>query len=140
MTDRRVVVDASAVLAFVLQQGAAKTVAEVLPYAVIGAPNMTEVLYRAQERGYRNTADVLYSTLLETGLEVEPFTEDDCVRAAELIAMSRSTRRNDEDPTLSLGDGLCLALAERLNLPVTGGDLHWSTLDLKTQFFPLCMR
>lgn len=139
MNDRRVVVDASAVLALVLRQKAAPVVAQVLPHAVLPTPNMTEVLYRAIERGYQNTPQVLHDLLLDTGLQVEALTDDDTVRAAELIAESRS-RKSDDDRSLSLGDGLCIAVAERLHLPVTGGDTHWETLDLKTKFFPLRMR
>ncbi|TFV57747.1 PIN domain-containing protein [Geodermatophilus sp. DF01-2] len=137
MTGRRVVVDASAVLAFVLRERAAAVVAQILPYAVITAANMTEVLYRAPERGYRNSPQTLFAELLSTDLEVEPVTEDDSVRAAELVAASRAARSTADDRSLSLGDGICIAVAERLGLPVTGGDTHWGTLDLKTQFFPL---
>lgn len=140
MSDLRVVVDASAVLAFVLNERAAQTVAKLLPYAVIPAPNMTEVLYRAPERGYRDPLDTLYANLLDTGLTVEPFAAEDTVRAAELVTASRAARTPKDDRSLSLGDGLCLAVAERLNLPVTGGDSHWNTLDLKVKFYPLTMR
>lgn len=137
MTDRRVVVDASAVLAFVLRERAAPVVAQVLPYAVIPAPNLTEVLYRARERGYRNTPEALCRALLDTGLAVEPFTEDDSVRTGELIAASRAAKTSADDRTLALGDGACIAVAERLGLPVTGGDTHWTSLDLRVEFFPL---
>lgn len=137
MNDRRVVVDASAVLAFVLRERAAGVIGQVLPYAVIPAPNMTEVLYRATERGYRNAPDALYSILLGTGLHVEPLTGDDCVRAAALITTSRAARTAPDDASLSLGDGLCIAVAERLDLPVTGGDQHWSTLSMAVKFYPL---
>jgi len=137
VTARLVVLDASAVLAFVLDEHAGDTVRKLLPVGIIPAPNLTEVLYRAQERGYRNTPQALYTLLLETGLAVEPLTEDDAVRAAELIAASRATRNNRDDPSLSLGDGLCCAVAERLNLALTGGDAHWSTLDLKVDYFPI---
>lgn len=137
MTDRRVVIDASALLAFVLHQRAAATVASILPYAVIPAPNMAEVLYRAPERGYRNSPENLHADLLTTGLTVEPFTAGDSIRAAELIIASRAARAPHDDRSLSLGDGLCLAVAERLALPVTGGDAHWATLNLTVEFFPL---
>lgn len=140
MNDRRVVIDASAVLAFVLREKAAPVVAQVLPYAVLPAPNMTEVLYRAKERGYRNTPQVLHDALLDTGVHVEPFADEDTVRAAELVAASRAARTSVDDRSLSLGDGLCIAVAERLDLPVTGGDAHWEVLDLRTTFYPLRMR
>lgn len=137
MTDRLVVVDASAVLAFVLRERAAATIARVLPVAVIPAPNMTEVLYRSLERGYRGTAASLFDTLLGTGLEVEPLAPEDSIRAAEHMATSRRARTTEDRRTLSLGDGLCIAVAERLNLPVTGGDAHWQTISMTVTFHPL---
>jgi PIN domain nuclease of toxin-antitoxin system len=38
--------------------------------------------------------------------------------------------------SLSLGDGLCIAVAERLGLPVTGGHQHGEALDLAVEFVP----
>ena len=38
--------------------------------------------------------------------------------------------------SLSLGDGLCIAVAERLGLPLTGGDQHWSTVSSTVPFMP----
>lgn len=137
MSGRLVVLDASAVLAWVLNEKAGDTVAKLLPVAVVPAPTMTEVLYRARERGYGNTAAVLLADLLSTGLEVEPFLEADTVRAADLIAASRAAAKTREDPSLSLGDGLCCAVAERLGLKLAGGDNHWSTLDLDVEFLPI---
>lgn len=137
MTDRLVVVDASAVLAFVLREKAATTIARVLPVAVIPAPNMSEVLYRALARGYQNTAASLYENLLGAGLEVEPLVPEDSIRAAEHIAASRSATTTEDTRSLSLGDGLCIAVAERLNLPVTGGDAHWKTINMTVTFHPL---
>jgi PIN domain nuclease of toxin-antitoxin system len=40
---------------------------------------------------------------------------------SELIETSRRARQRPEDSTLSLGDGLCIAVAERLKLVITGG-------------------
>jgi PIN domain nuclease of toxin-antitoxin system len=55
------------------------------------------------------------------------------VRAAELI----STSKADPDVgSLSLGDGLCIAVAERLQLPVTGGDRCWAQVDATVPFLP----
>jgi len=42
------------------------------------------------------------------------------------------------DCCLSLGDGVCLAVTERLNLPVTGGDQLRAELPLTVQFMPFC--
>ena len=67
------------------------------------------------------------------GVEVERETGADVVRAAELVAASR---RSPAEGSLSLGDGLCIAVAERLGLPITGGDQHWETIVLRVWFLP----
>lgn len=90
MTERLVALDASAVLTAVLKQPRAGGVEKLLPVGVIPAPNMTEVLNVAPQRGYQNTPENLYAALLDTGLDVEPFTEEDVVRAAELLTASRA--------------------------------------------------
>lgn len=113
----------------VLKQPRAGVVEKLLPVGVIPAPNMTEVLNVAPQRGYQNTPENLYAALLDTGLDVEPFTEEDVVRAAELLTASRSASRDGR--TLSRGDAQCIAVAERLHRPITGGDTHWATLDVR---------
>lgn len=130
---RRVVLDASALLAWVLHERGAATVGRLLPFSVIPAPNLVEVLYRAPERGHRMSRDTLHTHVLAMGISVEPLTGADVVRAADLIGGSRAA---DADKSLALGDGLCLAVAERLDLPVTGGDLLWAELELRVRFLP----
>lgn len=78
------------------------------------------------------TPDVLLSAL-DLGVRIEPFTDQDSVRAAELI---RASRRGSSTTSLSLGDDMCLAVAERLALTVTGGVQHWGTCDLTVAFIP----
>jgi PIN domain nuclease of toxin-antitoxin system len=75
---------------------------------------------------------------LAMGLTVETFTASDVARAAELIAYSRVSHRDAQGDCLSLGDGLGLAVAERLELPITGGDQLWAALPLTVQFMPFC--
>lgn len=130
---RRVVLDASAILAWVFSERGVDTVDQVLPYAVAPVSAVVEVLYRAAEKGHRLARGELYESLLEMGIEVEPVTGEDAVRAAELIAASR---REPSPASLSLGDGLCIAVAERLGLPITGGDQYWSTVDMSVPFLP----
>jgi PIN domain nuclease of toxin-antitoxin system len=133
---RRVVLDASALLAWVLNERGAHTIGKLLPVAVIPAPNLVEVLYRAPERGHRMPASQLQEHALAMGLAVEPFTASDVTRAAELIAYSRACRRDAQGDCLSLGDGLGLAVAERIELPITGEDQLWAALPLSVQFMP----
>ena len=134
MTDpRRVVLDASALLAWVFKESGAAVIDRILPVGVAPASVMVETLYRAVEKGHRLSSDQLHEALLEMGLHVESITDEDTVRAAELITASR---RSPATSSLSLGDGLCLAVAERLQLPITGGDQHWETLELTVEYVP----
>lgn len=128
--------DASAVLAWVLHEDGAEVVEQVLAVGVAPASVMVETLYRAQERGHRSSSSELHDDLMAMGLAVEPVTDADTVRAAALIASSRRARSARSDPSLSLGDGLCIAVAERLDLPLVGSDGHWASLDLATPYRP----
>lgn len=134
--DRRVVVDASALLAWVLKEAGALTVDKILPVAVAPASAMTETLYRARERGSGLSPQEIYDSLVAQGVEVEPVIAEDAVRAAELIEASRRARQGSKASSLSLGDGLCIAVAERLGLIVTGGDNLWATLSLNVNYRP----
>lgn len=136
MTTRKVVLDASAVLAWVLNERGAGTVDRLLPVAVTPASGLVEVLYRAVERGHRLSSQELYGSLLGMGLNVESVLADDVVRAAELIATSRRVVNSAESRSLSLGDGLCCAVAERLELPVSGGDTYWEKVPMSVSYLP----
>lgn len=130
---RSVVLDASALLAWLLNERGAKTVDQVLHLGVVPVSVLVETLYRAVEKGHRLSAEQLQEALLEMGLAVEPITGGDALRAAELIATSR---QGSGAGSLSLGDGLCIAVAERLQRPITGGDQHWETPDLTVRYLP----
>ena len=60
--------------------------------------------------------DLARALLLSYGMSVEPVTQDDAERAA---------RRWRSGEGLSLADRLCLALAERVGLPVWTADTAW---------------
>lgn len=130
-----VVVDASALLAFLFRERGWQTVETLLRHARVVAPAsvMVETLYRSVERGHGLPMVEIQAALHGLGLTIEPVTDADTVRAAELILGSRA---RPESGSLSLGDGLCLAVAERLGATVTGGDLQWESLDLTVSFLP----
>lgn len=132
---RKVVLDASAVLAWVLHERGWDTVDTMLPVAVLPAPNLAEVLEQARAYGHRMREQELYEALVAYGLRVEPVLPADGVRAAELIGAAKRAPSRAVG-TLSLGDGLCLAVAERLGLPVTGGDQVWESVDLTVPYLP----
>lgn len=128
-------VDASALLAWVLNERGATTVGKLLRVAVVPAANLVEVLYGAPERGHRMAPGELHEHVLAMGVTVEPFTDGDVERAAALIQQSRAGD-HPSGGSLSLGDGLCLAVAERLRLPVTGGDQLWAAVQLNVAYLP----
>lgn len=136
MIARQVVLDASAVVAWLMRERGCQTVDKLLPVAVVPASALTESRYRAVERGHALSADELYHSLLVTGISVEPVTELDAVRASELIVWSRTKDEDQLDRSLSLGDGLCIAVAERLGLLVTGGDEYWEAVPMTTEYAP----
>jgi PIN domain nuclease of toxin-antitoxin system len=130
VSGRRVVLDAPAPLAWVLEGRGVNVVDQMLPVGAAPASAVVETLYRAVEKRHRLPPEQLHEALLEMGPEVEPVTGEDVVRAAELVAASRQAPGGG---SLSLGDGLCIAVAERLHLPITGGDEHRETLDLEVR-------
>lgn len=130
----RVVLDASAVVAWAQKERGAETVDKLLSVSVVPASALTEALHRLQELGHRLSLTDMREALLDLGVRVEPFTDEDTVRAAELITASR--KASSPTGSLSLGDGQCLAVAERPRLTLTGRDQHWSTCDLTVLFMP----
>lgn len=114
-----IVLDASAVLAFLQGEPGEHRVEEVLPEGVIGAVNWSEVAQKVVARG----ADwAVACTLLDSyGLRVEPVTTEDAERAA-------ATWRPDSG--LSLGDRLCLALGDRLQARILTADRAWGETEM----------
>lgn len=115
------VLDASAVLALLLDEPGAAHVAQALPDCVLGVVNLAEVLSKLSDRG----ADVaaLSEQLSTAGLQIETMTQLD----AEIVS---DLRRADTGRILSLGDRCCLALGRRLGTPVLTADRAWSGLDV----------
>ena len=122
-----VVLDASALLAYLLGEPGAATVAEALTSGgLISAVNWAEVLSRVAEEG--ENPEELGARLGVEGIigrvvEVIPLTEMDASIIARLRPLTRSAG-------LSLGDRACLALGMRLGLPVLTADRVWAELDL----------
>lgn len=109
------VVDASALLAFAQDETGAEAVEEVLlAGAVCATANWSEVAQKvlAADRDW----DLVRTLLLSYDLEVAPVTMEDAEAAA---------RRWERGAGLSLGDRLCLALADRLDADVLTADGTW---------------
>lgn len=112
----RSVVDASVVLAWLQDEPGADAAEPMLMEGVIGAANWSEVLQKSKQANA--DPEQVARLLTSFGLEVADVTERDGARAAGLWRRGSS---------LSLADRLCLALAERLELPVATTDAAWQT-------------
>lgn len=108
------VLDASALLAFLQGEPGADRVEEDLDGAVVGAANWAEVAQKVCAAG----ADwgIASGLLLSYRLTVEP------VSVADAEAAAAMWRRGSG---LSLGDRLCLGLAERLGATALTADRAW---------------
>lgn len=112
-----VVLDASAVLAFLAGEPGADAVEEQLvDGAVCGAANWSEVAQKVRAAG--GNWDLARALLWSYALDVEPVTVDDAEWAA---------RRWHRGEGLSLADRLCLALATRLGVEVLTADATWGS-------------
>ncbi|MDN5747078.1 MAG: type II toxin-antitoxin system VapC family toxin [Pseudonocardia sp.] len=117
----RVVLDASAVLAWLRDEPGATVVDTLLAAGVVCAANWAETWQKLRQHGV--DADRATRRLRVLGVRVEPLTVADAVVAARLW---EPTRRAG----LSLGDRCCLALATRLECPALTADTVWAELDL----------
>jgi len=121
------VLDASALLAWLQGETGAERVDEALHHGTtIHTVNWAEVLSKLASRG-ATPADVARQ-LTERGilgqlLTVDPGQARDAETVADLYATTRSAG-------LSLGDRCCLALGQRLGVPVLTADRAWSGLSV----------
>lgn len=119
----KAVLDASAVIAFALDEPGGKSVMDLLADSAVTAPNWTEILtVIRRRRGGEPTA--AGQTLKALGLWIEPVAEDDAELAAALWV---------DNPSLSLGDRYCLAVAERFGRPAYTTDRAWANATTKAE-------
>jgi PIN domain nuclease of toxin-antitoxin system len=116
-----VVLDASALLAFLNQETGKEVVAELLPGAAVSAVNLSEVVAKLLEATM--PVDAVRSALGDLGLDVRPFD-------AEMAYAAGALRTTTRKLGLSLGDRACLALGQLLARPVLTTDRAWEGLDL----------
>ena len=112
-----VVVDASAILAFVQGEDGADVVeAAIANGPVCGAADWSEVAQKVLAAG--RDWDLVRALLVSYDVRVEPVLVDDAEWAA---------RRWRGGEGLSLADRLCLALAERVDADVLTADAQWGS-------------
>lgn len=115
------VVDASAVLAFLLDEPGADVAGAALEAggSLLSAVNLSEVLSKLSDRGL--LPDSLALLIEALPIEVVPFDAADAHEAALLRDVTRTHG-------LSLGDRACLALARSRGLPAVTADREWKRL------------
>jgi ribonuclease VapC len=114
----RVILDASAILAYLLQEPGGESVAEAIDSgAGLGTANLAEVMTRLVRDGVAvDTARQVLSALPVTLFDLDA---DLALRAGALVLATRKFG-------LSLGDRLCLALAIREIVPAVTADTAWA--------------
>jgi ribonuclease VapC len=122
-----VVLDASALLAYVRDEAGAEVVDQALEEgATVSAVNWAEVLSKIAERGQapEDTIRALADAgILGESLLVHPLDEAQAVEIARLRPLTR-------EAGLSLADRACLALATTLDSPALTADGAWAELDV----------
>jgi len=111
----KVILDASALLAFLQDEPGATVVAAELAGGAVSSLNWSEVLQKSLAHGVDVTG--LRQDLQALGLVILPFDVDDAEQAARLWSPGSG---------LSLADRACLALGLRHGVPVWTADGAWT--------------
>lgn len=116
-----IVLDASALLAFLFEESGGDSVAAQMRGAALSTVSYSEVLTRMGEREV--PAELAKATVARAQVDLVDFDADHAERAAALRPLTRHLG-------LSLGDRACLALAQALDAPVLTADRAWADLDV----------
>ncbi len=119
-----VVLDASALLAYLHEEPGGERVAQVLDGSLVSAVNWAEVVKKSLERGV--TVEGMQLEFAAVGVRFEPFTPQQAEIAACLAVPTRPQG-------LSLADRACLALAASKGLPAMTADRAWSGLSIDVE-------
>lgn len=114
-----IVLDASAVMAFLQEESGCERIEPHLRSARISSVNLAEVVTKLQDRGLSDAE--IDETLDLLGLTVRAFDEQTAIIAGKLRAATRNAG-------LSLGDRACLALAVHEGSPAWTADKEWLTV------------
>lgn len=117
----RLVLDSSALLAFLHREPGAEVVAEALDRAVISAVNLAEAAAKLAERG----VSLSHIQHLVSALKVEVI-DFDKILAYRVATLRASTK----EAGLSLGDRACLATAQSLGAAALTTDRSWTRVSV----------
>lgn len=116
-----IVLDASALLAFFLNEPGGDDVEKRLSQACMSTLNLAEVLSKSEERG--NDAKMLLAQIARTPIELVPVSVAHALAAARLRTLTKSAG-------LSMGDRVCLALAQERGCEAWTADKRWASVNL----------
>ena len=116
-----IILDASALLAFLFNESGRERVAEHVESSCLSAVNLTEVIGKFVQHGH--SADLVLGKIMASTIEVVPFSPPDAALAASLLPRTKPFG-------LSLADRACLALAITRGVPVLTADRAWAGLDI----------
>ncbi len=116
-----VVLDASALLAFLQDEPGGDEVRGLLSQSLISTVNWSEVVQKTLAKGA--DASGLWEDLAALGVRLQPFTREQAEAAGRLWLPTRALG-------LSLGDRACLALGLQMGCPVITADKAWQALNL----------
>ena len=116
-----IVLDASALLAFLFRESGHEIVEKYIPESCISTVNLSEVLGRFARDGH----DIVQvrQQIAASPIEITPFSAQTAVITAELLPITKPFG-------LSLADRACLALAIERKLPALTADQVWLELDI----------
>lgn len=120
--NKQVVLDASAFLALLHKETGYAEVEKVLPYAIMSAVNLSEVIAVLINIGI--TTDEAGDIASEFINEIIPF---DARQASEAAFLRKETKPHG----LSFGDRACIALAQQRQLEVLTADKAWGKLKIR---------
>lgn len=115
-----VVVDASAVMALMLDESGAGIVADVIRTSLMSSVNLSECCARAVERGA--SPDAVLSIVHGYEVVIVPFTLDEALETARLRQPTRPVGA-------SLGDRACMALGRMRKIPIFTSDRRLADID-----------
>jgi PIN domain nuclease of toxin-antitoxin system len=115
------VLDASALLAFLFQEEGSPVVAAALEGSCMSAVNLSEVLGLFARDG--KDTHIVANWLRQLPVEIVPFAREEAVEAAAL-------RLQTDRHGLSLGDRACLSLGLTRGIPNLTADREWQKIGL----------
>jgi ribonuclease VapC len=119
-----IVLDASALIALMRKEPGRERVEREFKTSAISSVNLSEALSKFVEEG--GDAEQVAAEIAKSGCEIVPASTAHAIRAAKLRPVTKSAG-------LSLGDRMCLALAQERSCPVLTADRSWAKIGVGVQ-------